>query len=140
MQLDLTPAAIALLSDPDKEQAAVAERVLRPYLMHLDQIVERLIDINDHIEDTEVCPSPCVQCSRHSAYLALGRYDQMHSCGLVCEAETLDARLLCCLPNARRASAMLSSRRQLESPLQGASMFANACTCMCSACHAYQSD
>ncbi|KAK9832889.1 hypothetical protein WJX74_000843 [Apatococcus lobatus] len=52
-QLDLTPAVIALLSDPEKEQAAVAERVLRPYLMHLDQIVERLIDINDHIEDTE---------------------------------------------------------------------------------------
>ncbi len=52
--MQLTPAAIALLSDPEKEQAAVVERVLRPYLMHLNQIVERLIDINDHIEDTEV--------------------------------------------------------------------------------------
>ena len=52
--MELTAAAIALLNDPEKEQAAVVERVLRPYLMHLDQIVERLTDINDHIEDTEV--------------------------------------------------------------------------------------
>ncbi|KAK9867748.1 hypothetical protein WJX84_011970 [Apatococcus fuscideae] len=51
--MELTAAAIALLNDPEKEQAAVVERVLRPYLMHLDQIVERLTDINDHIEDTE---------------------------------------------------------------------------------------
>ena len=88
--ISLTPAAIALLSDPGKEQAAVVERVLRPYLMHLNQIVERLIDINDHIEDTEVC---------HSTSRAFDQADFQKGCcsqaPLIPAAQTNTAMELC---------------------------------------------
>ena len=87
--LNLTPAAIALLSDPGKEQAAVVERVLRPYLMHLNQIVERLIDINDHIEDTEAplpLAAPALMKVSAGAQQASGRC----TVSLLCRSSVMD--------------------------------------------------
>ena len=47
---------------------------LPPCIWTRCRTVEQLIDINDHIEDAEVRPDPCVMCSRHSAGIALWRH------------------------------------------------------------------